>query len=200
MPTTERDRLYRAGRTPTTVQVPEMTFLTVTGQGDPNTSVDYADAVQALFAVSYTAHFRLKKALGTAERVGPLEGLWWAPDMRAFEGGRKDDWHWTVMIVQPDEATPELLADAGAEAARRRELPALGRLRVEAFEEGTAAQVLHVGPYDTEGPTIAALHEHIRGLGGTLAGKHHEIYLGDPRRSAPERLRTIVRQPYVVEG
>jgi hypothetical protein len=118
-----------------------------------------------------------------------------ASDMSAFSSGDKSAWDWTMVIMQPDEVTADVLADAKARAAAKVPATALGRLRLERFAEGLAAQVLHVGPYSAEGPTIASLHGFIAEQGRELAGKHHEIYLGDPRRSAPEKLKTIIRQP-----
>lgn len=190
------ERLYRATTTPQLVEVPALRFLCVDGHGDPNTSASYAAAVQALYAVSYAAKFAIKKAGGEAFKVAPLEGLWWAADMRAFGSGQKSDWDWTMMIRQPDSVTAELVDRLTAEVAIRKSLPRARELRLEDIEEGAAAQVLHVGPYAAEGPTIAALHAFIHEQGFDLRGKHHEIYLGDPRRAAPEKLRTIIRQPY----
>lgn len=190
------DRLYRATTKPQLVQVPALRFLCLDGHGDPNTSQAYAAAVQALYSVSYAAKFAVKKAGGPAFKVSPLEGLWWAADMSTFLTGDKSEWDWTMMIRQPDAVTGDLVARLADKVAANKSMPVAKELRLISFEEGAAAQVLHVGPYDTEGPTIARLHEFIQSHGFTLDGRHHEIYLGDPRRSAPERLRTIIRQPY----
>jgi hypothetical protein len=178
------------------VPVPALWFLCLDGHGNPNTSQAYAAAVQALYSVSYAAKFAVKKAGGPAFKVSPLEGLWWAADMSTFLTGDKSEWDWTMMIRQPDAVTGDLVARLADEVAATKSMPVAKELRLISFEEGAAAQVLHVGPYDTEGPTIARLHEFIQSHGFTLDGRHHEIYLGDPRRSAPERLRTIIRQPY----
>lgn len=186
------DRLYRATTKPQLVQVPALRFLCLDGHGDPNTSQAYAAAVQALYSVSYA----VKKAGGPEFKVSPLEGLWWAADMSTFLTGDKSEWDWTMMIRQPDAVTGDLVARLADKVAANKSMPVAKELRLISFEEGAAAQVLHVGPYDTEGPTIARLHEFIQSHGFTLDGRHHEIYLGDPRRSAPERLRTIIRQPY----
>lgn len=124
-----------------------------------------------------------------------MEGLWWASEMSAFSSGDKSAWDWTMVIMQPDEVTADVLADAKARATAKVPATALGRLRLERFAEGLAAQVLHVGPCSAEGPTIASLHAFIAEQGRELADKHHEIYLGDPRCSAPEKLKTIIRQP-----
>lgn len=192
-------RLYRATTTPQLVQVPPLTFLCIDGHGDPNTSASYAAAVQALYSVSYAAKFAVKKAGGPSYKVSPLEGLWWADDLSTFLTGDKSDWDWTMMIRQQDVVSEDLYARLVDEVADLKSIPAARELRLTSFEEGAAAQVLHVGPYAAEGPTIAGLHEFMRGLGLDFDGhrhKHHEIYLGDPRRAAPEKLRTIIRQPY----
>jgi len=196
----EREQLYRATRQPEFVQVPEMAFVLVDGAGDPNTSKAFTDAIQALYSVSYTLKFDLKKATGLVYRVGPIEALWWAEDSAELPIGRKDDWHWTALIAQPDEVTKDRFDHACTDAGRKRELPALRRIRLDRFEEGFAAQIMHIGPYAAEAPTIAKLHAFIGEHGYTFDGrqqKHHEIYVGDPRRSAPEKLRTIIRQPVV---
>jgi hypothetical protein len=191
-------RLYRARQTPELVEVPELSFLMLDGRGDPNTSTRFQDAVQALYAVSYGLKFGLKRTSGLDYRVSPLEGLWWSDDVNSFVNEDKSAYEWTLMIRQPPEATAELVEQAIAAAALKRKLPALGGLRFETFEEGLAAQILHLGPYSAEGPTIEKLHAFIAAHGLGFDGRrrrHHEIYLGDPRRSAPERLRTIIRQP-----
>jgi hypothetical protein len=178
------------------VEVPELAFLMIDGHGDPNTAPEYAEALEALYAVAYTAKFALKRAPGGIDyAVMPLEGLWWTPDMATFTTADKSAWDWTMMIVQPDPVTAEVVEEARATVARTKGLEAIARVRLERFAEGRAAQVMHVGPFAAEGPTIERLHAFIaeRGLG--RAGKHHEIYLSDPRRTAPERLRTILRQP-----
>lgn len=194
-----RESLYRAASDHAAfVDVPAMNFLMVDGRGDPNTSVEYREAIEALFSLSYTLKFALKRENGLEYRVGPPETLWWADDMVEFSAGRKDDWRWTMMIAQPDDVTPERFAQARAEVGRKKHLAALPRVRFERFREGRSAQILHVGPYSAEGPTIARLHAFIAEQGETFDGqreKHHEIYLGDPRRAAPEKLTTIIRQP-----
>ena len=192
------DRYRVSAREPELVRVPEMTFVMVDGQGDPNTSTAYRDAIEALYALSYTLRFALKKEIGLDHRVGALEGLWWADDLADFADGNKANYCWTLMIAQPDRVTPERFARAREEIGRKKTLAALGSARLERFAEGLCAQVLHRGPYSAEAPTIARLHAYIRGLGGRFDGheqKHHEIYLGDPRRTAPDRWRTIIRQP-----
>jgi hypothetical protein len=188
------ERLYRARRVPELVEVPPASFLMIDGHGDPNVSEPYRAAVQALYAVSYAVKFTLQRAGGPRYRVAPLEGLWWAADMADF-GKDKSAWDWTMMIRQPGAVTPELAETVAREVAEKKPIPVARDLRLEPFAEGLAAQVLHLGPYRDEGPTIQQLHAFIEARGHTKRGKHHEIYLGDPRRAAPERLRTIIRQP-----
>jgi hypothetical protein len=192
-------RLYRATTVPELVRVPELSFLYLDGHGDPNESAAYAAAIQALYAVSFTAKFAIKKAGGEDFRVSALEGLWWAEDLRSFGSGDKSAWDWRMMIRQPDSVTDELVDRLRVEVAGKKALDIALEVRLTRFEEGPAGQVLHVGPYATEGPTIARLHEFLHEQGLEFDGhlhKHHEIYLGDPRRAAPEKLRTIIRQPY----
>lgn len=203
MPTTTKgdpvEQLYRATMTPRLVSVPALSFLSVDGHGDPNTNPTYADAAQALYSMSYAAKFAIRKASGQNAKVSPLEGLWWADDPSTFQTGHKSDWDWTMMIRQPDLVTNDLIQRLAAEVAAKKSLPRLRDLRLVCFEEGLAAQVLHVGPYASEAPTIERLHAYLRDQGFVFDGlshKHHEIYLGDPRRTAPEKLRTIIRQPY----
>jgi len=177
------------------VDVPEMQFLMVDGHGDPNTAQEYRDAIEALYAVAYALKFASKKELGRDYVVPPSEGLWWAEDMVAFMTSDKSAWDWTMMIMQPAWITPEMVAAAIEQTSKKKDLPALPRLRLETYHEGLAVQIMHIGPYDAEGPTIARMHAFIAENGYELAGKHHEIYLSDPRRTAPEKMKTVVRQP-----
>jgi hypothetical protein len=187
---------YTAGREPGLVDVPELSFLAVDGHGDPNTSPEYTHAVEALFSVSYALKFALKRGPHQLDYgVMPLEGLWWVPDMSQFSVERKSDWNWTMMIMQPDVVDADLIGTAIEQSTAKKELPAARLLRLERYAEGLSAQVMHIGPYAAEEPTIQRLHAFIAERGFDRARKHHEIYLGDPRRSAPERLRTIIRQP-----
>jgi hypothetical protein len=177
------------------VEVPAFTFLMVDGQGDPGHSVAYTEAVEALFSVSYTAKFMVKKGPEQFDyAVMPLEGLWWADDLTAFVTGDRAAWRWTMMILQPDFVPESTLHAAMAEVARKKNLPGVARLRIESFEEGLCAQTLHVGPFTEEGPVIERLHAHIEAC-AALRGRHHEIYLTDIRRAAPARWKTIIRQP-----
>lgn len=178
------------------VDVPSMHFMMIDGAGDPNTSKDFRDSIEALYGVSYTLKFMLKKRGGFPDwGVMPLEGLWWTDDMSRFSMEEKDSWNWTVMIMQPEFITEDHVREASAELAGKKNPIALPRLRFERFCEGLSAQIMHIGPYSTEGPTVAKLHEFIMRLERLPRGKHHEIYLSDPGRSAPEKLKTIIRQP-----
>lgn len=178
------------------VDVPPLPFLMVDGFGDPNTSQSYTDAVSALFSAAYTLKFMLKKRDAALEfAVMPLEGLWWADDMAAFSPAAKQLWKWTVMIAQPEFVTEDDVRDALVAARRKKDLAALDLVRFAPYHEGSAAQILYRGPYADEGPTVARLHDWIAANGYTRVGKHHEIYLSDPNRSAPDKMRTIVRQP-----
>ncbi len=191
----ERPTLYRAADHAERVTVPPIAYVVVDGVGDPNTTPAYEAAVQTLYAVSYGARGLVKAAGGEVWTVLPLEGLWWADDPAAFTAGRREDWRWRMMIAQPEVVDAPMVAEALDRAARAKRAPAGDRLRLEVLEEGEALQVMHHGPYAEEGPTIAALHAAIADAGLVLRGAHHEIYLSDPRRSAPEKMRTILRQP-----
>src|SRR6266511_2425845 len=195
-PKRELRQLYRARRAPELVEVPALAFLMIDGHGDPNASPRYQAALQALYGVSYALKFALKRGpLQLDYPVMPLEGLWWVPDMSEFSIKHKSDWDWTMMIMQPAEVTPELAEEAARTVAGKKQLTAATELRLERYTEGASAQILHLGPYADEGPTIERLHAFIEEQGYDKRGKHHEVYLGDPRRSAPERLKTIIRQP-----
>jgi hypothetical protein len=190
--------LYRpsAGNV-TVVDVPRLSFFMIDGEGNPNTARSYLEAIEALYASSYTLKFIIKQGPQAIDYgVMPLEGLWWTGDGGQPDFMRKDAWQWTAMIMQPDFVTAEQAGEAVQQAQRRRNLPGLARIQFESFEEGLAAQMLYRGPYAAEQPAIERLHAFIRERGCRLRGKHHEIYLSDPRRTAPERLRTIIRQPF----
>jgi hypothetical protein len=177
------------------VDVPALRFLMIDGQGDPNTSAAYAQAVEALFSVSYAAKFSVKKAPQAIDyAVMPLESLWWADDMSAFAAGDKSNWKWTAMIMQPGFAADSLIDAAIVEVQKKKNLPGLPKLRLEQFAEGSCAQVLHIGPFSEEGPTIRRLHEFIEAR-AVRSGKHHEIYLSEIRRTDPAKWKTIIRQP-----
>ena len=206
----EQPELYRpSSKAFELVDVPRMSFLMVDGRGDPATSTAYHEAIEALYSVAYTLKF-LGKSEGRDFAVPPLEGLWDSPAVRkalegvadenawirAFKAADRDAWEWTAMIRQPSWITSGMVRDAKATAAAKKSLPALDRLRLEPFREGLSVQIMHVGPYSAEAPTLARLHtRHLPDNRLREAGRHHEIYLGDPRRTAPTRLKTILRQP-----
>jgi hypothetical protein len=177
------------------VEVPPLQFLMIDGHGDPNTAKAYQDALAALYAVAYKIKFNSKK-LGKDYVVPPLEGLWWAENMDFFTTQRdKSTWNWTMMILQPEWITGEMLASS-IDQVKDKDLEALGLLRLETYDEGLAVQIMHIGSYDDEGPTLARLHQTwLPENGYSENGLHHEIYLSDPRRTAPEKLKTVLRQP-----
>ncbi len=195
----ELKHLYKASaKKVEIIDVSQMNFLMIDGEGDPNTSQAFQDAVEALFSISYTLKFMIKKGeLGIDYGVMPLEGLWWSDDMSQFDTGNKGDWKWTLMIMQPNYVTTELFTEALQQVKRKKNLIALPKARFEAFSEGRAAQIMHIGPFSEEGPTIKKVHNFIKENGFKLSGKHHEIYLSDIRRAAPEKWKTIVRQPFI---
>ncbi|WP_035776442.1 GyrI-like domain-containing protein [Arthrobacter sp. H5] len=177
------------------IDVPEMGFLMIDGHGDPNTTVTYREAVEALYASSYAVRAVAKTRLERVHTVAPLEGLWSAENLEVFRTRDKNAWNWTMMIAQPDWITPEMVDDALA-AAQKRKLPALRLVRFERYTEGRSVQVLHVGSYDDEGPTLELLHDGFLPANGLAAtGRHHEVYLSDARKIEPARLKTILRQP-----
>ncbi len=177
------------------IEIPKLQFLMVDGHGDPNKVKEYSDAVQTLYGISYTLKFHLKKTRGIDYTVMGLEGLWWMPDMHEFSLERKDDWDWTMMILQPEFITPALVEEASTMAAAKGKAPLAERVRLATLEEGSCAQIMYFGAYVDEAPVIAKMHAWIHENGYTLTGKHHEIYLSDPRRVAPEKNKTILRQP-----
>ena len=182
------------GKTVQIVDVPKMNFVMIDGVGDPNKTA-FQEAVGALYSISYTLKFMIKKETGVDYGVMPLEGLWWANDMADFAQGNKDAWQWTSLIMQPEYVTETLFRSAIEKVKSTKDIPAVTQARFEAFHEGPCAQIMYLGPYSEEGPIISRIHEFAAENGYKLRGKHHEIYLGDPRRSKPEKLKTILRQP-----
>ena len=181
------------------VDVPEMRFLMVEGAGDPNTSQAFKEAVEALYALSYALKFAVKKEGGGDYGVMPLEVLWRTDGRRgslAEMQRDKDAWKWTIMMMQPEWVDRELYERALESVGRKKNLPGLRGMRFEAFCEGRAAQVMHVGPFSEEGPTIEKMARFVEERGGRMRGRHHEIYLNDFRKTAPKRLKTIIRHPF----
>lgn len=189
------------------VDVPELGFLVIDGRGDPGGEA-FNDAIQALYSVSYGAHFALRKATGEAPRVMALEGLWWvegadaqatmeriAAGEASMQDSDRDQWHWRAMMMQLAPIDGAMIEQAITEAKAKKDIASPPALRYERWAEGPSAQIMHTGPYTTEPASIVALHRAIAEHGSKPRGRHHEIYLGDPRTSAPEKLRTILRQP-----
>ncbi|MBO0796897.1 MAG: GyrI-like domain-containing protein [Ktedonobacteraceae bacterium] len=173
--------------------IPAMNFLMLDGKGDPNTAQEYKDAIEAIYTIAYTTKFLLKKEAAIDYPVMPLEGLWWA------DGGReapRENWQWTMMIMQPNCVTDEWFAEAYRQAQRKKKLRALEKVRLERFHEGKVAQIMHIGPFADEGPTIEKLGRFLEEHGYAFRGKHHEIYLSDLRRTAPDKMHTVLRHPF----
>ncbi len=198
----ELKRLYApSARQVELVDVPELQFAMIDGAiepgSEPGLSPAFAEALQALYGISYTLKFTAKK-----REVSPidytvmgLEALWWVEDGR-FDIAIKDNWFWTAMILQPDFITPAMFADGLAQLRKKRgDSPALGKLRLERWREGLCVQIMHLGPYSEEPATVAKMEAFAAASGYRMAGKHHEIYLGDPRKTAPEKLKTVLRHP-----
>ncbi|HMA54150.1 MAG TPA: GyrI-like domain-containing protein [Acidobacteriota bacterium] len=186
---------YSASATkPAMIDVPPMSALMIDGTGDPS-SPAFQEAVGSLYSVAYTLKFSFKKSKAIDYPVMALEGLWCADDPAAFVTGQRNEWKWTIFIVLPDVVTRKDVAEAIAAVKKKAKFPRFPEVRFEKFAEGKAAQIMHIGPYSAEGPTIERLHRFIAEQGYRLRGSHHEIYLGDPRRAAPEKLKTILRQP-----
>lgn len=179
------------------LEVPDMQYLMIDGHGDPNTSPLYVRALEALYPVAYKMKFASKRELGRDYVVPPLEGLWWADDMSAFTTARdKSRWHWTLMIMAPEWIDQQMFEGAVEQAGGKAGPARLPEPRLELLKEGRCVQSLHVGSYDDEAELLVQLHEDfIPSQGLRMTGKHHEIYLSDPRKTAPEKLRTILRQP-----
>ncbi|MDN3681943.1 GyrI-like domain-containing protein [Vibrio tapetis subsp. quintayensis] len=193
----ELKHLYRpSAKNEVAVDVPEMNFLMIDGLGEPG-SESFGIAIEALYSVSYTLKFMIKKGdIAVDYGVLPLEGLWWADDMADFIADNKANWKWTLMIMQPSYITKALVGEAIEQVRTKKKLASVDKLRFEAFTEGSCAQTMHIGPFSEEGPTVERVHRFIESNGNQLAGKHHEIYLSDFRRTKPENLKTIIRQPY----
>jgi hypothetical protein len=182
------------------VDVPKMNFLMIDGEGDPNTSQEYQAAIEALFPVSFSVKFISGKENSQDYVVMPLEGLWWVENMEDFSIQDKSSWKWTAMIRQPDFITKDMIKKAKEEVEKKKNPTALSRIKFESLHEGLSVQIMHIGPYSEEGPTIKKLHNFIGDKGyefdGSMPGeKHHEIYISDVRRTKPERLKTVIRQP-----
>lgn len=187
--------LFSARRTPRLVDVPPLRYFMIDGQGPPESEM-FQEAIQALYSTAYTIKFAVKRAGRTDFAVAPLEALWWADDPEAFDRNQRDTWSWTVMVMRPDHVEDsDLQAALGEQRRKGKRTPVHDRLRLATLEEGLAAQLLYVGPYDEMGPSVDRLSAFATSEGYRPAGRHHDIYLSDPRRTAPERLKTILRRP-----
>ena len=177
------------------VEVPQMNYLMIDGDGGPNHPT-FQNAIEVLFPLSYTLKFMIKKSdIGIDYGVLPLEGLWWADDMSSFIKDKKDDWKWTLMIMQPELITNEMVVEAVNQVRVKKNPTSLPLVRFKSINEGKVAQIMHIGPFSEEGPTVQKLHSFIKDSGKKIIGKHHEVYLSDIRRAAPEKWKTIIRQP-----
>ncbi len=190
---------FPSEKEPSVIKVPKMKFLTVDGKGDPNSSKEFQEAIGALYSVAYTTKFTLKKEAKEKDfRVMPLEALWWAEGSEDFASLPKGEWSWKAMIMVPKHITEKVVSGVIEQLKKKgkdKELPGLKRLSLEEFDEGLSVQITHIGPYSAERPTIERLIKYAKDNDYELHGRHHEIYLGDPRRSKPEKLRTVVRLP-----
>ena len=191
----ELKHLYTAKPQPALVDVPPMQYLVIDGQGAPGGAA-FQEAMGALYGAAYTIKFGLKKAGSKVEyAIGVVEGLWWVDEGEEMPPKNREAWRWTVMIATPDHITAKDLAVAKKALAAKGQ-PDASRVRLETLKEGRCAQNMHIGPYSTVGEvTIPALYKFIAEQGLSPCGKHHEIWLNDPRRTAPEKLKTIIRHP-----
>jgi len=191
---------YRPSTEPEIITLPKYKYLAIDGKGDPNTAEEYKSAIETLFPVAYKMKFICKKELEKDFVVMSLEGLWWTKIMEEFSIDDKSNWLWTSLIMQPDFITDEIFERAVNEVKEKKDLSSIDKIRLITVEEGKAVQLMHIGPYSAEGPNIQKIHAFIKEQGGKFDGltqKHHEIYLSDFRRVAPEKLKTIIRQPFV---
>ena len=187
--------LYAPPKKPVIIEVPKFNYLKVDGEGDPNVSPLFQEAVGLLYPLSYSLRFTIKKERDLAYTVMPLEGLWWADNMATFIGRNKDQWKWTLMIMQPDFITEEMVVTARAEVIRKKKLEKVREVRFEPYQAGPCVTMMHIGSYDNETENIAWMHRFAQEQGYQIEGLHQEIYLSDFRKVAPEKLKTVLRQP-----
>jgi hypothetical protein len=186
---------YSASKNVEIVDVPSFLYLMADGEGDPNNSPLFQSATEALYSLAYTIKFAVKKKDAEKEyTVPPLEGLWWMGNVDGFNADTKDKWKWTLMVAQPDFLNNELFEYAQKEVLRKKKLDTTN-VRLVKYEEGKSIQLMHIGPYSDETENIQKMHSFMKENGFTFNGKHHEIYLSDPRKTVPEKLKTILRQP-----
>mgnify|MGYP001565725068 CR=1 FL=1 len=176
-----------------------MNYLMIDGKGNPGQCQEWIDAIETLYPIAYTIKFSIKKSTGFDFGVMPLEGLWWADDMNDFTNGNRDNWLWTLMIMQPEVVTEDIFKKAMSDVKIKKKLASINKIRFETFDEGKCAQLMHIGPFSDEGSNIMKIHYYIENVKGSFDGKlqkHHEIYLSDMRKVAPEKMKTILRQPF----
>ena len=190
-----KDLYNPSKKEPLIVDIPAFNFLKVDGHGDPNTSQEFKDAVSSLYPLAYALKFAVKKRQGIDYAVMPLEGLWWCEDMKNFSTDDKSNWDWTLMILQPEWVTSDLVDEIHQEVKRKKNPPKIDQIRFEGYHEGMVVCLMHIGPFAEEGPNIQRMHNYAESQGYKITGKHHEIYLNDFTKTAPERLKTILRQP-----
>jgi Uncharacterized conserved protein len=180
----------------TLIDVPDMNFLMVDGSGNPNTAQEYKDAVESLFSLSYTIKFMIKKGeTGVDYGVMPLESLWYTNGSDKMAVDDKDSWKWTAMIMQPEYVTEDIFKKALLDVSKKKSGLDISKVRFESFTEGPSVQIMHIGPFTEEGPSVQKLHDFINENGYEHGGKHHEIYLSDIRKGSPKNWKTIIRQP-----
>ena len=185
---------YKPGKAPEVVDVPEFNFLMIDGMGDPNTAPAYQEAVGALYKLAYGIRFFMRDK-GVDFGVMPLEGLWWVEDLDEFSYEDKRSWYWTMMIMQPEGVTAEIVEIVREQVREKHNPPRLDEIRFAAYHEGESVQMLHVGPYADEPPNIEKMHAFMAEEGYEPRLKHHEVYLKDPNRTKPENLLTVLRHP-----
>ena len=199
---TQKELYQPSPKEPVLLEVPEIQFLMIDGMGSPGEAQEYLDALAVLYPVAFKTKF-LSKAKGKDYVIPPLEGLWWADNMKDFTESNRDKWKWTMMIMQPDWIT-QVMIDEAIEIVKEKKpelKDSISKLRLEKYTEGKAAQIMHIGPFSEEGSTIEKLHKYIEEQGGTFDGhkqKHHEIYLSDPRKAKPQSMKTVIRQPFIM--
>ena len=192
---TWKDLYNPSKKEPLIVDIPAFNFLKVDGHGDPNTSQEFKDAVSSLYPLAYALKFAVKKRQGIDYAVMPLEGLWWCEDMKNFSTDDKSKWDWILMILQPEWVTSDLVNEIHQEVKQKKNPPKIDQIRFEEYHEGLAVCLMHLGPFAEEGPKIQRMHKYAENQGYKITGKHHEIYLNDFTKTAPENLKTILRQP-----
>lgn len=176
------------------IEVPKMKYLQVHGEGDPNIDPSYKEAIEALYSIAFTIKFMCKKE-DKDFVVMPLEGLWYSENCSVFVNKEKEKWQWTMIVMMPDFVTDIMFKEAVELAKKKKDNSKIDEVFLEEYKEGLAVQTLHVGSYDEEAPVISEMHKFVTDQGYKLEGKHHEIYLSDPRKVAVEKLKTILRQP-----